>query len=118
MEARGRRRRGGCGPETGFITFMRRQMGNTREQVQVEAYSGYKAGETPRRIFLMGKSYDVNLIVYRKRVMDLKTYEIEEYFRIEVKDYGTVNVIYKPRTGIWEIDMDIKPDRTFAEMIG
>ncbi len=92
-------------------------MSNTREHVKVEAYSGYKAGETPRRIFLSGKSYDVNLIVFRKKIMDLNTYEVEDHFRIEVKDYGTVNVIYKPRTGIWDIDKGITPGRPFSETI-
>ncbi|MFA6450358.1 MAG: hypothetical protein WCX65_12865 [bacterium] len=85
-----------------------------REPIKVEAYSGYKAGETPRRIFLVGRSYDVNLIVFRKRVVDLKSYEEEDHFRIELKNYGTVNVVYKPHSDLWELDTTLKPETTFA----
>jgi hypothetical protein len=87
-----------------------------RIPVEVEAYAGYKAGETPRKIFLMGRSYDVNLIVFRKRVVDLKSYEEEDHFRIELKNYGTVHVVYKSQAGIWELDTSVKPETTFAQM--
>jgi hypothetical protein len=87
-----------------------------REPIKVEAYAGYKAGETPRKVFLIGRSYDVNLVVFRKRVVDLKSYEEEDHFRIELKNYGTVNIVYKPHSGIWELDTSLKPEQTFASM--
>ena len=88
-----------------------------RVPIKVEAYAGYKAGETPRKVFLLGRSYDVNLIVFRKRVADLKTYEEEEHFRIELKNYGTVNIIYRPHSDIWELDTTLKQETTFTRML-
>ena len=88
-----------------------------REPIKVEAYAGYKVGETPRKVFLIGRSYDVNLVVYRKRIIDLASYEEEEHFRVELENYGVVNVVYNPRAGTWELDTTIKPEKTFASMV-
>ncbi len=87
-----------------------------RTPIQVEAYSGYKAGETPRSILLLGRRYPVNMIVYRKRVIDLDSYQEEEHFKIDLKEFGPVNVIYNPRADKWVLDTSAIPEKTFAQI--
>ena len=87
-----------------------------RKPIQVEAYSGYKAGETPRKVLMLGKSYDVNMIIYRKRVIDLKSYEEEEHFRIDLKGFGVVNIIYNTRADKWELDTSVIPEKSFTQI--
>jgi hypothetical protein len=87
-----------------------------REKVQVEAYAGYKAGETPRRVIMNGRNYEVGMLVYRKKITRLDTYEVEDHFLVDLKEYGPVQLVYKPRVGEWEMEK-IEPEKRFADMI-
>ncbi len=90
--------------------------GKNRKPIQVEAYSGYKAGKTPRSVLLLGRRYPVNMIVYRKRVIDLDSYQEEEHFKIDLVEFGPVNVIYNPRADKWELVTSTIPEKTFAQI--
>lgn len=88
-----------------------------RTQIKVEAYAGYRAGETPRRVILNGRALEVEMIVYRHRVVHLDNYEEEEHFRIVLKGYGVVDIVYKPRIDRWELKKDFAPEQKFSEML-
>ncbi|HOX28775.1 MAG TPA: hypothetical protein PLQ76_06440 [bacterium] len=87
------------------------------KQIKVEAYAGYKAGETPRKVILNGKAFDVEMIVFRSRHVHLDTFEEEEHFKLNLKGFGEVNVVYKPRADVWEISEPIVPKKKFSEMV-
>jgi len=87
-----------------------------REKVQVEAYAGYKAGETPRRVIMNGRNYEVGMLVYRRKITHLDNYEVEDHFLVDLKEYGPVQLVYKPRVGEWEMKKT-EPEKRFADMI-
>jgi hypothetical protein len=88
-----------------------------REPVKVETYAGYRAGETPRHVYINGKSYDISTIIYRKRVVHLDNYDEEEHFRVEIRNYGGAVIIYHPRYGIWQMETGVVPEKKFSEMV-
>ncbi len=87
------------------------------KKIQVEAYAGYRAGETPRSVVINGRKYDVNMIIYRKRVVQLDNYDEEEHFKLDLKGFGETDIIYKPRIDVWEIKKPVVPEKPFSEMI-
>jgi hypothetical protein len=49
--------------------------------VRVLFHSGYKGRETPRAIFIAGREYPVDKVIWRKRRQDEDTRETSELFR-------------------------------------
>jgi hypothetical protein len=66
-------------------------------KVTVEAYSGYRASERPRRFALEDRSYEVVEIVDR-------WYSPEaEYFKVKAEDHNFYILRYDSREDEWEL---------------
>ena len=88
-----------------------------RDEIQVEAYSGYKQGETPRKVFLNGREFPVEYIVFRNRELDVDTNQFTEHFRLKLKDYGECDIVYKEQIESWEMKEPPQQARPFSEQI-
>lgn len=79
------------------------------------AYAGFKAGETPKKLVLGGKTYPVEYIVYRSKVLNLETEKFEEKHKLNLKGYGVCDVFYKFGLDKWKIDEMEEPGAPFSE---
>jgi len=85
------------------------------KEVKVESYAGYKEGETPRKIFLGGREYPVEYIVYRYRQFDLETEDYADVFKMMLKDYGECDIFYRHNLDCWELKDKKPPEKSFAD---
>ncbi len=84
------------------------------EDVEVEAYAGYVAGETPRKVIINGRKFPVEYIVFKDRKCDVKTKDISEHFRLKLTDFGECDIVYDTKWDRWKLKK--KPEKTFIEI--
>jgi len=90
-------------------------MGN--ENVRVECYSGYVAGETPRKVFMHGREFPVEYIVYKKKVFDVDTDEYYDHYRLKLVGYGECDLVCRSGIDCWELKDIPKPGKPFSEQL-
>ena len=67
--------------------------------IKVECYSGYKAEETPRRIYLGERKIEVVEIIDRWLAID------HRYFKIKGDDNNTYIIRYDNKKNLWELKL-------------
>lgn len=82
---------------------------------KAEAYSGYVAGDTPRKVIMGGTEYPVEYIVYRNKTLNLETNSYEEIFKLKLKNYGVCDIFYKHGMEKWKLDEMEEPGTPFSE---
>ncbi len=81
--------------------------GAAREPVEVEAYSGYREGETPRAVVREGRRHRVIEIQERKRFRDFQSGRTMDVFICRLDD-GRDIVLEHPEPGRWFIGIGPK----------
>jgi hypothetical protein len=69
----------------------------TREKIEVEAYSGFKANERPRTLHVAGRSIEV------EEVVEMWRGERHDYFKIKGDDGQRYTIRYDRGQDGWEL---------------
>ncbi|MFH1016574.1 MAG: hypothetical protein V1798_00150 [Pseudomonadota bacterium] len=70
--------------------------------VRVECYAGYRGEETPRKLILGGKTFDVAEVLDRWLAPD------HRYFKMRCDDGGTYIVRHDLASGEWELTLYVR----------
>jgi hypothetical protein len=76
---------------------MMRPMQGQSKKVRVSFHSGYKGEETPRSVVLKDKEFPIDRILARKRILDHKTGEVREEYKIELNGRAAILKIHESR---------------------
>ncbi len=77
---------------------MRPKQGQSKK-VRVNFYSGFKGEESPRSVVLKDKEFPIDRILARKRILDHKTGEVREEYKIEVNGRTAILKVHRSREG-------------------
>jgi len=90
------------GKETGLDP--RAEMNDRDRHIQVEAYSGYKAGERPAAFIFQGRRWEISEILDRWYEGGINSEQpVVDYFKVKTRDGSVFILRYEAVSDVWAI---------------